>query len=149
MVERGLPLFIFVVAGLYLTQSMKLPFGTTGRPGAGFYPTAVAIFACIVALVATVKAFRTPLPGRVATIEDPEAPARRRRVFATVLALLAFCFVLPYIGYPVAALAFVTAMLLGLGARWPMAVCIGVLSAAGSHYVFASLLDVPLPRGPW
>jgi hypothetical protein len=149
MVERGLPLVIFVVAALYLTQALTLPFGAAERPGAGFYPTAVAVFACIVALMTTVQAFRTPLTVRARVAEEAGAGPRRRRVGATVLALMAFCFVLPMIGYPVAALAFVTAMLLGLGSRWPLAVAVGVVSAAGSYYVFAFLLDVPLPRGPW
>jgi hypothetical protein len=30
-----------------------------------------------------------------------------------------------------------------------MALGTGVLSAAVSYYLFAGLLDVPLPRGPW
>jgi len=36
-----------------------------------------------------------------------------------------------------------------LGARWTTALLTGVLSAAGSYGLFAVLLDVPLPRGPW
>lgn len=149
MVERGLPLLIFVVAGMYLTQAIALPLGTTARPGAGWYPTAVAIFACIVALVATVQAFRTPRAARVERVEDPEGPAGRRRVLASVMALVAFCLVLPWVGYTVAAFAFVTAMLIGLGSRWPVAVGTGLVSAAGSYYLFAVLLDVPLPRSAW
>jgi hypothetical protein len=30
-----------------------------------------------------------------------------------------------------------------------VALATAVLSAAVSHYLFAVLLDVPLPRGPW
>ena len=51
MVERGLPLLILAVAGFYLSQAVRLPLGVTARPGAGWYPTAVAVFACIVALI--------------------------------------------------------------------------------------------------
>jgi hypothetical protein len=149
MVQRGLPLAILVMAGLYLTQALQLPRGTMARPGAGWYPSMVAVFACIVALGATVHAFRSPLAVREAPVDDPDASARRRRVGAMVLSLVAFCFVLPWIGYPLAALGFVTAALMGLGSRWPTAVGTAVLSAAVSYYLFASLLDVPLPRGPW
>ena len=149
MVERGLPLAILVMAGVYLTQALQLPRGTIARPGAGWYPTAIAVFACLVALGATVHAFRTPRVAREATAEDPEAPARRRRVFGMVLSLVGFCLVMPWIGYPVSALGFVTIALMGLGSRWPMALGTGVLSAALSYYLFAGLLDVPLPRGPW
>ena len=150
MVERGLPLAILVMAGVYLTQALQLPRGTMARPGAGWYPTAIAVFACIVALGATVHAFRTPVAAREPMAgDDANARARRGRVVGMVLSLLAFCLVMPWIGYPIASLAFVTTALVGLGSRWPMALAVGVLSAALSYVLFAVLLDVPLPRGPW
>lgn len=149
MVERGLPLVILVMAGLYLFQALQLPRGTIARPGAGWYPTAIAVFACIVALGATMHAFRTPLRPREIVVIDPDASARRRRVIGMVGALVAFCLVLPWIGYPLAALGFVVAGLVALGSPWPAALGIAVLSAAVSYYLFAGLLDVPLPRGPW
>ena len=67
----------------------------------------------------------------------------------SVVALAAFCLALPWVGYPVAACAFVAVVLRYLGARWPAALLTGVLSSAGSYGLFAVLLDVPLPRGPW
>ncbi len=151
MLERALPLAVLVVAGAYLAQALKLPLGTAARPGAGFYPAAVAIFACIVGLAAMVRAFATPRAARLVVEEDTaaDAPARRRRVLATVLVLIASCLVLPWVGYPVMAFAFVTLVLRGLGSRWPAAAVTGALSAAVSFYLFAVLLDVPLPRGLW
>jgi hypothetical protein len=149
MVERLLPAGVLVAAGFYLTQALKLPFGTVARPGAGFYPTAVAVFACVVGLALVVQALRTPRVARPDAEADPDAPGRRRRVLATVVALAGFCFAMPWVGYPIAACAFVIAALRGLGSRWAAAILLGVLSAAGSHYLFAVLLDVPLPRGPW
>jgi hypothetical protein len=152
MLERVLPLLVLIGAGVYLSLAVKLPFGATARPGAGFYPTAVAVFACLVGLVATVQAFVAPRavrPADEADTTDAEAPTRRRRVAATVLALAASCFVLPWIGYVATAFAFVTLVLRGLGGRWSAALVIGGLSAAASFYLFAVLLDVPLPRGAW
>jgi len=67
----------------------------------------------------------------------------------TVLALVAFCLVLPWVGYPAAAFGFVAVVLRSLGARWTTALVTGALSSAGSYGLFAVLLDVPLPRGPW
>lgn len=149
MVERLLPAGVLLAAGFYLMQALKLPFGTVARPGAGFYPTAVAVFACVVGLAATMQAFRMPRVARAVAEAEPDAPDRRRRVRATVVALAGFSFAMPWVGYPIAACAFVIAVLRGLGSRWSAAILIGVLSAAGSHYLFAVLLDVPLPRGPW
>ena len=67
----------------------------------------------------------------------------------SVAALVAFCLALPWVGYPAAAFAFVTIVLRYLGARWTTALLTGALSSAASYGLFAVLLDVPLPRGPW
>jgi hypothetical protein len=149
MVARLVPAAVLVVAGFYLLQALRLPLGTLARPGAGFFPVVVAVFACVVGLVATAQAFLAPRDPRHAAADDPDAAAVWRRVSSTTLALVGFCLAMPWIGYPAAATAFVVAMLKGLGSRWTAALAIGVLSAAASHYLFAVLLDVPLPRGPW
>ena len=148
MLDRALPALVLAGAVFYLLQSVQLPFGSAARPGAGFYPVITAIFACVVGGAATALAFVSRRP-EAADVEEPISPAARRRVFITTVALLAFCVVMPWVGYPLAAAAFGVATLLGLGSRWWTATIIGVGSALGSYYLFAVLLDVPLPRGPW
>ena len=145
MLARSVPLVLLVAAGVYLTLAFQLPFGSGARPGAGFYPVIVAVFAIAVALVATVSAFRG---AAVAEPVELDAPSRRR-VVISVVALVAFCLALPWVGYPAAAFAFVTVVLRYLGARWTTALLTGALSSAGSYVLFAVLLDVPLPHGPW
>jgi hypothetical protein len=148
MLERLLAVTVLAVAVFYLTQALALPLGTVARPGAGFYPSMVAVFACVVGLAAAIRAFVAP---RVAPAgaASAEIPGGRRRVTQTTAALAGFCLAMPWVGYPLAAGAFVMVMLRGLGSRWLAAIATGLLSAAGSHYLFAVLLDVPLPRGPW
>ncbi len=147
MLERAVPLVLLAAAGVYLALAWSLPFGGGARPGPGFYPVLVAIFAVVVGLAAAVSAFRAPT--RISS-DGPEleAPARRR-VMMSVAALAAFCFAMPWIGYPAAAFGFVAIVLRALGSRWTTALVAALLSAAGSYGVFAGLLDVPLPRGPW
>ena len=145
MLARVVPLVLLVAAGVYLTLALRLPFGGAARPGAGFYPVIVAVFAIAVALVATVSAFRG---AAVAEPVELDAPSRRR-VVISVVALVAFCLALPWVGYPAAAFAFVTVVLRYLGAGWTTALLTGALSSAGSYVLFAVLLDVPLPHGPW
>jgi putative tricarboxylic transport membrane protein len=147
VLARAVPIVLLVAAGAYLILSLQLPFGAAARPGAGFYPVLVAVFAVVVALGATTSAFRSAAPGAAAAV-DLDAAARRR-VVISVVALVAFCLALPWAGYPAAAFAFVTIVLRYLGARWTTALVAGVLSSAGSYGLFAVLLDVPLPRGPW
>ena len=147
MLARAVPLVLLVAAGVYLTLALRLPFGAAARPGAGFYPVIVAVFAIVVALAATASAFRgAPRAEAEAVALDAAA---RRRVVISVVALAAFCLALPWVGYPAAAFAFVAVVLRYLGGRWTTALLTGALSSAGSYGLFAVLLDVPLPRGPW
>jgi putative tricarboxylic transport membrane protein len=147
VLARAVPLVLLAAAGVYLILALRLPFGAAARPGAGFYPVIVAVFAIAVALAATASAFRGASPAE-ADVAELDA-ASRRRVMISVVALVAFCLALPWVGYPAAACAFVAVVLRYLGARWTTAVLAGLLSAAGSYGLFAGLLDVPLPRGPW
>lgn len=147
MLARAVPLLLLVAAGAYLTLALRLPFGAAARPGAGFYPVIVAVFAIVVALAATASVFRrAPRAEAEAVALDAAA---RRRVVISVMALAAFCLALPWVGYPAAAFAFVAVVLRYLGGRWTTALLTAVLSSAGSYGLFAGLLDVPLPRGPW
>ncbi len=148
MLARAVPLVLLIAAGVYLTLALRLPFGAAERPGAGFYPVIVAVFALVVALAATASAFRG------AAGADGEATAKldaasRRRVVISVVALVMFCLVLPWVGYPASAFAFVAVVLRYLGARWPTALLMGALSSAASYGLFAAPLGVPLPRGLW
>ena len=149
MVARLVPLVTLVLSAFYLTQAINLPFGTAAKPGAGFYPVIVAVFACVVALVASARAFLSPQGVRAEAPAEAIDPARRRRVGGAVVALAAFCVTLPWIGYPVASFGFVSVVLWGLGGRWQAALLTGALSSAGSYYLFAVLLGVPLPVWPW
>lgn len=148
MIERAVALTILVVSAGYLFQALRMPLGAAARPGPGFYPAGVGVFACVVALVVTVFAFRPRAsPGQG---EAPaEAPEDRRRVGIAVVTLAVFCLAMPWIGYPLAALLFVAVLLRQLGAGWRGAILAAALSAEGSYYLFAGLLGVTLPRGLW
>lgn len=148
MLERVVGLVVVAAAGAYLTQALALPYGTAARPGAGFFPTFVAIFACAVGVMMTVRAFLTTAPAGAPREAGPDRAARGRAL-STIGVLGAFCLLLPWIGYPLAAFGFVTVLLQRLGGVGRTAAIIGALTAAVSYYVFGVLLDVPLPRGPW
>jgi putative tricarboxylic transport membrane protein len=148
MLERVVGLVVVVVAGIYLTLALALPYGTPARPGAGFFPTLVGIFACAVGVIVCIRAFRAPVLAPAGPDSAPDAAARGRAL-STVAVLIAFCALMPWVGYPLVAFAFVTVLLQRLGSAWRSAVITGLLSAAVSFYLFGVLLDVPLPRGPW
>ena len=148
MLERVVGLIVVVAAGVYLTLAVALPYGTTARPGPGFFPTLVGVFGCVVGLTMSARAFRAPVRAPAEREHSGDAAARGRAL-STVAVLVAFCLLMPWIGYPLVAFGFVTVLLQRLGSAWRAAALTGVLTAAISFYVFGVLLDVPLPRGPW
>jgi len=146
--ERVVALALLVASGVYLTLAVGLPLGAAARPGAGFYPAIIGAFACVVALVNTALAVRARPRAVVAEMSEPTT-TERRHVWLAVATLGGFCLLMPWIGYPLAALLFVAALLRELGAAWPVTLLTAVLSAEGSYYLFAILLGVTLPRGLW
>ena len=145
MTERLLAMLVVAASGAYLLSALALPSGTPARPGAGFFPVAIGAFGAVMALGWTMTAFRR---ARAPAARAERAPVEHRvRVVATAGALVGFCFLLPWAGYPVAALVFVTLLLRWLGAGWRAALVTGLASAAVSYYLFGVLLSVPLPRG--
>ena len=147
MTERIVALAMLAAGAVYLTQALRMPLGAAARPGPGFYPVGVGVFACVVALVVVALTFRAPAG---ASRRDWDGGSlERRQVGIAVATLAGFCFLLPWIGYPLAALLFVGTLLLELGAGWRRALLTAVLSAEGSYYLFATLLGVTLPQGFW
>jgi putative tricarboxylic transport membrane protein len=143
--QRSIALGFVLASAGYLALSLGYPFGSVAKPGAGFFPVAVGVFLCAAAAAVMLVGFRRATAGAVAV--DTVA---RARVMATAAALVGFCLLVPWLGYPICALAFVAVLLRRLGGtRWPGALVTAALSAAISYYVFAVLLAVPLPRGVW
>ncbi|OLB96088.1 MAG: hypothetical protein AUH30_13725 [Candidatus Rokubacteria bacterium 13_1_40CM_68_15] len=145
MTRRVAALAWLGASGLYLAGAATFPFGSGARPGAGFFPVAVGVLLCLVCALFAVHTFRQASEdgrsGGTMPADD------RARVLATVAGLIAFCLILPYAGYPLAAAVFVAWLLRRLGGgRWVVTAVIAVVSALVSYYVFAVLLAVPLPR---
>jgi putative tricarboxylic transport membrane protein len=145
MIERAVALAVLGACGVYLVNGWTLPLGTIARPGPGFYPLAVGVFGAAVSIAWAVTTFRRALTvagGGMPVVQD------RWRVGVTASLLVAFCWLLPSVGYPLAAFFFSGLLLLGLGARWKAALAIALACAVLSYYLFGVLLGVPLPRGP-
>jgi putative tricarboxylic transport membrane protein len=150
MGERGAALAFLAASGLYLAGALTFPPGTGARPGPGFFPVAIGVFACAVAAGFVMVAYRrSGAPGIAAASPEPSMTADARgRVAAAAAGLVGFCLLLPWLGYLIASFAFVAVLLRRLGGGgWASAIAVAVGTAAASYYVFAVLLGVPLPRG--
>jgi putative tricarboxylic transport membrane protein len=148
MREPLVALLLLLTSGAYLYFSLPLARGSGARPGPGFFPFAVGVFLCAVALAYLLAALRGTTG--VATAAVAIAPEARTRVRITTVTLVGSCLLLPWLGYPIVAFLFVALLLRALGGqRWSTIGVTAVVSAAASYYLFAVLLGVPLPRGPW
>jgi putative tricarboxylic transport membrane protein len=148
MRERLVALAVLLTSGGYLLAALPLARGTGARPGPGFFPFAVGVFLCAVSLAFVIASVRGATG--VATAAEALAPAARGRVLTTAGTLVGSCLFLPWIGYPAMAFLFVALLLRALGGRgWITIVATALVSSAASYYLFAVLLGVPLPRGPW
>ena len=145
---RAWALGFLAASGAYLAVSLTFPLGSVAKPGPGFYPVGVGVFLCVAAAALAMSLVRG-VPVMTA-VGQPLPAGGAARVSATIGGLVAFCLLLPWVGYAVAAFLFVAVVLRYLGGgRWLPVVLVAVASAALSHYFFGVLLGVPLPRGPF
>ena len=72
-----------------------------------------------------------------------------RRVGLAFGGLVAYVFVLPYLGFMPATAAFLLALLRLLGTySWPMVLLLTAIASVASHVIFKVWLTMPLPAGP-
>jgi putative tricarboxylic transport membrane protein len=116
-----------------------------GQPiGSAFFPRIVGA-AAIVAGIAQIAA---GTGGPPATPPDWMRGRGALRALAVVGAVVGWLLLAGPLGFlPTTALV-VAGLALALGARALPAAAVGVAAAAALHVIFASLLRVPLPRGP-
>ena len=132
------------VVGLFvLWQSRALPLGSLGNPGPAYMPVALATLLVLggVALAALGK-------------EAPPVSSLRFREWRHVVAIFiacAFCaLALERLGYRLTILLALLFLLGVVERKRPLpALIFAVVFAAGTFFLFDTLLRVPLPRGPF
>jgi hypothetical protein len=131
------------IAIVWLWENHKLPLGNLQSPGPAYMPMLLAILLLGFSILIVAFGARTPAVGGVGWSEWRHAVA--------ILAVCAFvALALERLGYRLTifvALAF----LLGVVERQRLVTTalFSVGFSAASFYLFATLLRVPLPRGPW
>ena len=131
-----------IAFGLFVAwQSLAFPLGSMEQPGPGFLPLVLALI---------VVAF-----GLLVAIRDGHAPAftlthfRGAGKVAAILAGLAFvALAMEWLGFR-ATIIVLLVYCLGIVERKPLltTALLAFGMAFGSHYLFATLLQVPLPAG--
>lgn len=131
------------LAAAFAWQSAALPLGSVSNPGAAFFPLAVA---GLLALGGVLMLVAAPASQRLREVAWPELGHAVQIVAVCAFASLA----LERLGYRLTVAAMLVALLAGVE-RKPVLAALAIAAglSAASYWIFASLLRVPLPTGPW
>ena len=142
-IDQAAGAFFAVFALLVLWETRKIPFGFMAEPGPGAMPTLLAavLLACSIAVVIGGRSGK-----RAAEVEWTEWPH--------AIAILGTCafmaLAMERLGYRLTILIALLALVRGVEKKGWIA---GVVFAGGfafaTHYLFNTLLRVPLPQGPF
>jgi hypothetical protein len=138
--------FLLGLAICLYALRLKLWSAATG-PGSGFLPFIAGVLVALIgAALFTREWTRRPRDGEGAPFwEDRDG---RNRVGLVVVALCVMAYLMPILGFLVAAVLVMT-FLLGLTekTRLASALVLALVSSLSIYWLFASLLQVRLPRG--
>lgn len=132
---------ILLFAAFAIWEDRVLPLGTLAAPGAGMFPLALALALAGFGVL-------------VFAGGGGEALSFDRREIGRAASILGACafaaLMLERLGYRLTMAAVLIFLLAVVERRrpWP-ALAVALALAASSHYLFAGLLRVPLPRGPF
>lgn len=142
----GASAFAAIVGALYLAEARRYSTGTTAQPGPGLYPTLIGVVVLVAAVGVALEAARSPSAVDIAW---PRGDARRR-VLAILLPTAAYVLLLDVLGHALAGSLLTLIVLHVMGMRrWWLEIAVALAVGLGSHYIFATLLGVPLPAGLW
>jgi putative tricarboxylic transport membrane protein len=140
--DRCAGLALVLMAGAIAWESRALPLGSLRNPGAAYWPLIIAVS---LALFGAMMALRGGGPA-LAALHWPEA--RQSAIVLVAAALGAWAF--ERIGYRLTVLLVLVFFLGVIERRPPIAAAVVAFALSfGSFFLFADLLRVPLPRGPW
>lgn len=122
------------------------PFGFARVVGSAF------ILLGTILIIRQIRAARAGLPPEAVAAgseDEPGHPASARRTAAMIAATFAYPILMAPLGYVLTTIGFVVGGMAILSERsWKWIIPIAIVYALGTFYVFASLLNVPLPSGP-
>ncbi len=155
--DRISSILLVVLAGFWIYWARQLPypkFAQVSNMGPGDFPTIIAVMLAVFAIWQFVDTFRHPMAEADAGSDDEAKILKNPRAgrdIITGFGLFTLMLVItPFLGFALAALVFVCLFLLLIGRyKFYVAALIALVIPALLWFIFAYLLTVPLPKGPW
>ena len=133
------------LSGYILIDSISLGFGSLRTPQAGFFPAILSVMLAVFSLMLLGQAAREK-QGEV----DPFRLGSKswKRIVLAVSALLAFGFLVDFLGYALSSFLLIAILLRAIEPmRWSLIVIIALSTSVISYGIFGWLLQTPLPAG--
>ena len=140
-------LCFMLFACFYTVTSLHLHLGTAGDPRAGFYPFILGLLVLSLSASLLAKSLR----GEKTNEDDRKIFPRgkeAKRIVALNLIMVIYTLLLGFLGYLLCTAGLIALIVWFLGSdSWRKNILISVLTAAVSYYIFAVILEIPLPQG--
>lgn len=143
--DIGTSVVLFILSGMIFYSTKDMPPVLNEAPGPGFWPNCIAVMMIALGAALLIKT----LVSKNQKKEQPIAyhTPGFKRVCILFLIFIAFSIVLKYLGFIIAALLFVPAVMFALGEkrpRWLILTSVG--TTAFVYVVFAVILRLDLPQ---
>jgi putative tricarboxylic transport membrane protein len=133
---------------LILVKSIEFPFGTLQMPGAAVFPILASSLLMVISGTIVISSFLKPRRDQTISLSTPQLQKPLRRVVVGVGALLAYRYLLAYIGFPFACFLFILFLAKALGQySWKTSLLFSLGTAVVCYYLFQILLKIPMPGG--
>jgi putative tricarboxylic transport membrane protein len=139
-------LFLFGL-GMCL-KSLTYPIGTMRTPGAGLFPLFASILLMATSAFFLVHSFLKRERGEGAKASLFGGREAIQRVLLSVVSLVIFRYLLPFLGFAPSAFCFILCLSRFLAHySWKASAFFAALSALGVYFLFQVLLKIQMPRG--
>lgn len=153
--NRIVAIILFVASGLWVYLSIQLPFPAFARVakiGPGHYPAGVAAFMIFLSILFFIQTLKQKdlLESQTQEEESTDRALDNRALYTGTALFVGYVILMPLIGFLLASMVFVFCFIRIIG-RYAIVLTttLAVLIPGLLWGLFARLLTVPLPKGPW
>jgi hypothetical protein len=154
--ERITALFLLALSGVWIYLAVRLPFpafARVARMGPGHFPMAVAGVLAILALWLLWQTFRSKPSAEEAqstAAKKNRNPQAVKHLISGFGLFLVYVILVPYLGFALSTALFAFCFIRFIGGfGYLLCTVLAVAIPAALWTIFAYLLTVPLPKGPW